>query len=612
MVFQSKSANAILQKIFRDRGFDIQDYSLPHLQRRINGRMATLGISDLYDYEKYIKSNLNEYTSLFNAILDGESQFFRDSEAWDFIREFILPKILHKCEENSKEIRIWSVGCASGEEAYSIALMLTENLKNDIKKYKIRIYATDIDESALGVARSGTYIPDQLAGLPDYMKERYFSCHDNLYTISHEVRSLLIFGKHNVVIDPPIPNIDLLLCRNVLLYLEPTLRPRVIQKLRYALNDDGYLWLGRAETHIDSKVYGLKPLGTKWRIFKKLPYQDYYQFTTNDNNTKNLEFSPEKSIVNIRQKIQNIGFIVLDENYKVMLYNQTAHDICLYQYLDKDKVDDFKLIDDRCRSFLIKPETTVFFYDLNISYHIANIQDKIKQAIANGEFLLIDGIEHWINKDKRVYLRMEIIPLAVTSIANQGFLIFLEDMTSFYELHKKFQLTVKSLEMANENLLSANSVLKNATDELEIINEYLQSRNNEEFISVNEKLTERTAELEALKPQYETILNSVDSGIMIIDQNLVIKDLNSIAASKLGINRDIVKGKSIINLNENMLFTNLIEGITNVIKTGKAENCNDIDEKKLMVEISINPINKERTEGVVLIIKDRCNHYVDI
>lgn len=617
---QKENIKTILQRIFSNRGFEILDYNLAYIQRRIHGRISTLGIEALQDYENYLKSNPYEYNSLFNAILGSESQFFRDYEAWDFLNRAIIPKIIYNQNMHAKkEIRVWSIGCASGEEDYSLAISLIENLKTDIGKYEIKIFATDIDESALRIASSGTYMPEQLIGLPDYIKNKYFTNCNNLYTISDEVKHLLIFEKHNLVTEPAISNIDLLLCRNVMIYLEPSLRPKVIQNLRYALNENGYLWLGKGEKHIDSRAYGFKPLETKWRIFKKISNKEYYQLPLIYDKSGNKNTYQENLDNNIWYKRQNrkTSAIVLNENYEVILYNQNAYNLCFNEHADQTNPDDHKLNDNRwINNSLIKPETQMSFFDLNISYHFANIKEKVKQAIDNSEFLTIDGVEHWINKNKRIYLKIEIIPLAVINNSNKELLISFEDITNIYELHKKFQYTVKSFEIANEKLLSANSILKNATDELEAINEYLRSKNNEDKILINKKFAEQNMEIESLKYQYEAILNIVDFGILIIDQNLVIKNANQVAANILEANHNDIKGKSLKSLNKNEALTNITQKVIEFMKMGSSLDYMvellDADYGKRVIDVSINPIGKDKSEIFVLVIKERRNHHANV
>jgi len=602
---QKESTVTILQRMFQSKGFSIWDYKLSHIQHKISSRMSVLGISELFKYEEYIKSNPNEYKSLFNTIINGESLFFRDPNVWSFVTDSILPKILQTSKEN-KVIRIWSVGCSKGEEPYSVAIMLAETLKDDLAKYNIRIYATDIDESALKIARNGTYILDQLSELPDHIKEKYFIHHGDLFTISNEIKRMLIFSRHNLVSDPPISNIDLLLCRNVLIYLNTDLRLRVIQKLGYALGDKGYLWLGIGETHIDSDEYGLKPVSAKWRIYKKTQYQGYFNIHDNNKYIGHSEVEPEKQTYKLKQN--TVGIIILDKNYKVILCNQFGYLFCFNQYPDYH-TDDFVMPNDRWQhNLLIEPKQQILFFDLGISYQIVDMESRIKQAITNREILTIDGIEYLVSKAKRIYLKIGIIPITRHSSVNMV-AILVEDVTNLYALQKKLQITIESLESANENLVSANAVLKTTTDELEIINEYLQSRNSEEIMVINEELTVRMTELESAKLICETVINSMDCGIIIINNDLSISMVSQIAVNRFGIKGELSDEKSKLSLNSNISLKNVVEQATEVMKTGKSENLvmewENSTGSKLMVNVSITPMIREKVEGIVLIIKER-------
>jgi two-component system, chemotaxis family, CheB/CheR fusion protein len=581
-----ESTDTILLRIFQSRGFDIWDYKLSYIQHKISGRMSALGISELLEYEEYIKSSPNEYKSLFNAILGGESLFFRDPDIWNCVKDSILPKILQASEEN-KTIRIWSVGCSNGEEPYSMAIMLAETLKEDLAKYNVRIYATDIDESALRVARNGAYMLDHLSELPEQIKKRYFTRQGNLFTVSNEIKRLLIFSRHNLVSDPPIPNIDLLLCRNVLLYLNTALKPGIIQKLRYALSNKGYLWLGLGETHIDSNVYGLKPFDTRWRLFKRTQYQDYYKLHDKNQYIGNLDTETEKPTCIPEQN--TMGVIILDKNHRVIQCNQFGYFLCFNQYLDHH-ANKFGMSDDRWqKNPLIEFEQPVSFFDLEISDHIIDTKNIIGQAITNKEIMIINMVEYIIGKDKRIYLKIGIIP------TNNNVVLIIDDVTNHYTLQKKLQMTIESLEKANENLVSANAVLKITTDELDIINGYLQSRNNEEIMLINKELMDQKSELEYTKLISETIINSIDYGIIIFGNDLSTKMANQNVVSKYG--------------NNNESLRNLVEQATEVMKTGKPTNniteLKDSKGSKLMAKVSIIPIMGEKVEGVVLIIKER-------
>ena len=469
-----ESIDVILQNIFRSRGFDFRDYKMSNLQRRISRRMDVLGIPSLADYAEYLETDQDEYKALFNSILVNTTQFFRDPEAWEFISENILPEILEKADE----IRIWSAGCASGEEPYSLAITLAEILGDNLSRRAFRIYATDVDETALKFARSGTYTLDQLGGIPEDVRNKYFTRHDDVYTIARNIRDLMIFSRHDLVLDPPLPRIDLLICRNVLIYFNRALQSRIIPKLHYALSGNGYLWLGKAETLV-TDIHELKLLNPEWRIFKNIPSADYPKPDSSDKGGRYTKAELTNTNRKLEQFIQNIklGFVMLDKDFNVVMCNRIIRDV-------------WNLLPEQVMG---KP-----FFSLEISYRPVSLKGRIEQAVASGESSVIENAEYWITHDKQTYLKMEIVPIA------SGAIIFVEDVTVQYELRKELQLTNSALETANERLLSASEELKNENRELQSINEELQCTNeemaatNEELKATNEELNARIAELSNL------------------------------------------------------------------------------------------------------------------
>ena len=459
--------DAILQRIFSRRGFDIRVYKMPDLQRRISRRIDILGISSLTEYAQYLDTYPGEYEALLNVIVNI-TEFFRDPEAWSFIRAEVLTEIL----EGTDEIRIWSAGCASGEEPYSIAIALAETLGTDMSRRQARIYATDVDETALKLARGGTYSLDQLSGVSEDIRNRYFVRNGDVYNIARNIRDLMIFSKHNLILDPPIPHIDLLLCRNVLIYFKRTLQSNIIPKLHYALNENGYLWLGKAETPATG-IDELKLFSAKWRIFKKLPSVTRLHPGTSEGADRYTRAELMRANKRLEQIIQDIGvgLILLDENFSVVVCNKAIRDI-----------------------WNLLPEQILgrSFFDLEMSYCPISLKDRVQQVAAREEPAVIEDVECWITRDDQSYLRIEIAPMA------SGIMISVADATAQYEVRKELQIMNAALESENEELMVANEELRRANIELQSIDEELQCT-NEEIVAANEELNARIAELSALK-----------------------------------------------------------------------------------------------------------------
>ncbi|HEY2734059.1 MAG TPA: protein-glutamate O-methyltransferase CheR, partial [Polyangiales bacterium] len=236
----------LLAYLVESRGFDFVDYKRTGLARRLRKRLVALGLTSLFEYTDYLQVHPDEFGTLFNAILINATSFFRDPASWEYIAAQILPRIIE--QRKGATIRVWSAGCATGQEAYSIAMLLADALGLTTFARSVKIYATDVDGSALTIARMGTYTSKEIGtGVPEAQLARYFEKTGDRYTFSKELRRSVIFGQHNLLHDAPISRVDLLLCRNTLMYFNADAQARILSNLHFALNDDGVLFLGKAE-----------------------------------------------------------------------------------------------------------------------------------------------------------------------------------------------------------------------------------------------------------------------------------------------------------------------------------------------------------------------------
>lgn len=237
----------LLEYLLNSRGFDFHGYKPASLARRIRKRMESVGVDRFAAYRDYLEVHPNEFAGLFNTILINVTGFFRDPAAWDAVRTIALPEILGG-KAPGEPIRAWSAGCASGEEAYTIAMVLAEALGPEEFQELVKIYATDVDEDALNTARHAAYNDRQVEGVPPELLAKYFESVDGLHIFRKDLRRQVIFGRHDLINDAPISRIDLLTCRNTLMYLNADTQARVLSRLHFALNEGGFLLLGRAET----------------------------------------------------------------------------------------------------------------------------------------------------------------------------------------------------------------------------------------------------------------------------------------------------------------------------------------------------------------------------
>ena len=260
---------ALLEHLKGNRGFDFTGYKRPSLARRIQKRLDAVGAPGFAEYQDFLEVHPEEFRALFNTILINVTGFFRDDTAWEYLAEHVLPDLL-KRRSPGVPIRVWSAGCASGEEAYTLAMILAEQVGLEAFQDRVKIYATDVDEEALAKARHGAYTDAEVADVPEKLRRKYFDLAEGMHVFRKDLRRQLIFGRHDLISDAPISRIDLLVCRNTLMYLNAETQARILGRFHFALTDDGILFLGRAETLL-TQASTFKPVDLKRRISMKVP-----------------------------------------------------------------------------------------------------------------------------------------------------------------------------------------------------------------------------------------------------------------------------------------------------------------------------------------------------
>lgn len=235
----------LLTQLAEELDLDLRGYKHTTLQRRLARRMQQLGLRSYGEYLKFFRGRPAEKNQLLNTVLINVTEFFRDPQAWDYLAHEVLPEQIKNFASGSV-FKVWCAGCSTGEEAYSAAMMVSESLGPRLREYNVKVYATDNDEDALTVARRGEYTEANLRLVPKNIRDKYFTGNQKLRVI-RELRKLVIFGRANLFRDSPISHVDLLICRNVLIYFDPLAQQQILSRLRYALNEGGVLFLGKSE-----------------------------------------------------------------------------------------------------------------------------------------------------------------------------------------------------------------------------------------------------------------------------------------------------------------------------------------------------------------------------
>ncbi len=532
------------------RGFDFTGYKRSSLARRMRRRMQEAGASDYVDYRDRLESSAEEFGHLFNTILINVTGFFRDTETWTFLQREIMPELLADAEDG-QEIRIWSAGCASGEEAYSLAIVFAEALGVDEAAKRVKIYGTDVDEEALHDARIGLYSAKALEPLPDELREKYFEQNGAQFAFRSDLRRRVIFGRHDLTRDAPISRLDLLVCRNTLMYFNVETQSQVIDRFHFALREGGYLFLGKAEMLL-SDGERFEVVSMRQRLFRRRPGVAV----------------PRYQVAQMRFDIAS-GPDVRDLNRKRQL-RDLALDSAPFAALGIDAGGTVALLNSQMRMLFGMSSRDLGrpFRDLEISYRPVELRSLIERAHTEHRVIRLNSVERRINEDDIQFLDIHIHPLWGSDGLNAGTMLMFVDATIPTRLqmevkrnreeldtaHEELQSTNEELETTNEELQSSieelettNEELQSTNEELETTNEELQS-GNEELETMNEEMRLRTAELDEARVFLEGVLSSVAAGVVVLDAGLLVRSWNSGAEELWGLRADEVRNQPFFTL----------------------------------------------------------------
>ncbi len=521
-----------LENLREQSGIDFGSYKLPTIMRRLQRRIAATGTENLANYIRFLQRNPDEYQRLINSFLIKVTEFFRDPELFTYLRDELLPQLIHEAQESTKELRIWSAGCATGEEAYSLAILVSELLPQSTD-LSIRIFATDLDGEAISFARRGVYPASALSEMPSDMIERYFTMLNGAYEVKKSVRSLVVFGQHDLGQRAPFPRIDLALCRNVLIYFTTELQRRALQLFAFSLRDGGCLVLGKAETVTPLadffsleqprlKVYrrvGDRVLIPPTRIKDSVPTPQRHlpprRWAGIDSSMARMQREMQRArsgserAEGLIQRLP-VGLVVLDRRYDILTINNTARRL-LGIHTSAIGEDFIHLVQHVPLTPLRDCIESVFRGNASGDH-----QQLVTQDAATGEEIFIDLACHAerIDADSSVVdavlvtvmdvtaefrRRREMEQTAERQRAESANLIaqvrqLMETNRQLLEANQEMAAVNAELRSANEELLISGEETQAATEEIETLNEELQAT-NEELETLNEELQATVEEL---------------------------------------------------------------------------------------------------------------------
>lgn len=268
MCSEDSNFETLLNYLRQKHHFDFTNYKREGLMRRICYRMQQLSISDFSKYNDYLEVDSEEFVNLFNIIENNLTYFFRDIDDWYYLSNQIIPQIIAS-KSSEEPIRTWSAGCSSGQETYTLAMLLAEVLGLEQFHQRVQIYGTDIDQEALNQARQGSYFSDQVTNVPGSLLNKYFERADDCYVFRRDLGNSIFFYRRNMIEDPPLSRMDLLLCRNTLIYFNLEAQTKVLMRFHFSLKDSGFLFLGKSEMAPNLDLFS--SVNLHHRIFAKVP-----------------------------------------------------------------------------------------------------------------------------------------------------------------------------------------------------------------------------------------------------------------------------------------------------------------------------------------------------
>ncbi|MFK7769597.1 MAG: chemotaxis protein CheB [Mariniblastus sp.] len=582
---EENSVNRIFRIFRQEHNLDFSLYKPATIHRRIERRMQLCGIAEVSDYVERVENDTAEFDILFRDLLVEVTHFFRDAEAFQRMRESVIPDLISR-SESENEIRVWVCGCATGEEAYSIAILLAEAIGKTGRKQSFKVFATDVHRKSLEIASSGFYPLHTLENVPPDL-QRYFVKSNGICNVTREIRQSVIFAANDLTRDPPFTRIDLITCRNVLIYLKPKVQKRVLSMFHFGLRVKGILFLGPSET-VGDLAQEFDRVDRNWRIYSKV----------RDVRLPDSSRMPLTPVLGAVVHEPSTNFIGQNYNKRSQVWLSSAYEDLLAKHVPPSLlVDEFhELVHcfGSARKLLSPPEgkpcsDVLKMLEKDLSVAVSSALHRAKQE---GIPVTYKGIRvRLAESDRRLY-RITVEPYK--KMDRSLYLISLEETEKVMEVEQvvedfvsgesgdqrigqlerelsytreTLQATVEELESSNEELQATNEELIASNEELQSTNEELHSV-NEELYTVNTEHKEKIEELTVLSSDMDNLLRNTEIGTIFLDRDFTIRMFTpSIKAGFNVLDHDI--GRPISHIAYKLDNTNLLNDAAEVLETGQ-------------------------------------------
>jgi two-component system CheB/CheR fusion protein len=578
----------ILSQLRAGSGHDFKHYKRATVLRRIERRLQVTAQPDLGAYYDYLQAHPEETKSLLGDMLIGVTNFFRDREAFEALERNVIPDLVKALQDalpHRDEIRVWSAGCSTGEEAYSLAILLTEQLALDANPAKLQVFASDIDDRAISFGRNGVYPEAIITDVPPSRMRQYFTLENHHYRVRKEIREKVLFAKHSLLLDPPFSQIDLIVCRNLLIYLDREVQREIMQMFHFALRPGGYLFLGSSES-IDGCLDMFTPVDKRNRIFRAksvssprraptLPRGGYARTTIAthppapavarkvsfaDIHMRALEKATPPSIIvdahaNILHMSEGAGRFLryvageISRNLLTLAHPDLRLDIrtTLYQVQQSG-------LPVTSRKVPIEREKRKYVVDLNAQPY--------KDDETDSEYILVIFEERDVDPE-------QLLDVSASQTENQ-MLANLEHELQRTKQHlqetiEQSEVSSEELKASNEEMQAINEELRSATEELETSKEELQSI-NEELLTVNTELKAKVEETDKVNDYLTNLIASTEIATVFVDRNMRIRWFTP-RATEIFSMLPVDTGRSLMDITHRLDYSEMAEDAATVFES---------------------------------------------
>jgi two-component system CheB/CheR fusion protein len=608
---QDRDFEELLLMMKESRGFDFTGYKRSTLERRVNRRVAVVGLSSFAEYRDYLELEPEEFSQLFDSMLINVTSFFRDPLAWQSLQERVLPDLL-SAKGTKAPVRVWSAGCATGEEAYTLAIVLAEAIGVDQFRERVKIYATDLDEDALQQARAGTYETSALADVPEELVNTYFEPAGTKRAFRRDLRRQVIFGRNDLTHDAPISRVDLLAARNTLMYFNAETQANIVRRFHFALSYPGYLFLGKAEMLLNHSDR-FQPVDLRKRLFRKTSP------TIMMESAVPVSWSEATGRQQFGDRLESAALVsgpvvqlAIDLADKLRVANSAAE--ALFNLRPRD---------------LGRP-----FQDLEVSYRPVELRSRIDQVRKELRPIELYDVE-WLRPgdSEPGYYDISVVPLFGSPGDLIGIGVSFIDVTRYrrvrdelayanteleraYEelqsLNEELETTNEELQSTNEELETTNEELQSTNEELETMNEELQSTNDELQV-INEELRGRTEELDQTNSFLGTVLRSLGSAVIVLTEELRVRVWSPGAEDLWGLRPEEAESRDVLSLDIGLPAAQIAPWLRKVL-AGAGETSTSViglsalnrRGKTVKLQITASPMQSEEgtVSGLILVIDE--------